>query len=101
MRPLMATVLTAAEVRRPPWRYDETTGVSVGPDGRPLALVDLEAETLTKVVGEPADDERIWALETVTRVVDEPADDERVWITATLGMALPPADDASTGLVSF
>jgi hypothetical protein len=120
MRPLMATVLEAAEVRSAPGRYDEAAGVSVGQDGRPLVLTAPEGETLTKVVNEPADDERIWAfetqtmtvnepaddarawaLETETRVVNEPADDERIWAAAGLNMALPPADDSSTGLVSF
>ncbi len=119
MRPLMATVLESAEVRPAPGRYDETAGVSLGRDGRPLALTVPEGETLTKVVNEPADDERIWAFETQTmvvhesadderiwafetqtRVVDEPADDERIWAAAS-SMALSPSDDASTGLVSF
>ena len=118
MRPLMATVLESAEVRPAPGRYDETAGVSLGRDGRPVALTVLKGETLTKVANEPADDERIWAFETQTmvvhesadderiwafetqtRVVDEPADDERIWAAAS--MDLPPSDDASTGLVSF
>jgi hypothetical protein len=116
----MATVLETAEARPAAGRYDETAGVSVGPDGLPLALTAPQGETVTKVadepaddaqtwaletetrvVNEPADDDRIWAFETQTMTVGEPADDDRIWVGAALSMALPPADDSSTGLVSF
>ena len=118
MRPLMATFLEVAEVRSRVGHYDELTGVTVGPDGRPLLFNGVGHETVTKVPDEPADDawawdldtpkqvadgpndHRIWAFETATRVADEPADDHTC-IDASNPPALPPSDDLATGVVSF
>ncbi len=99
MRPLMATFLDPVRGEVATGYYDERLAITLDAEGQPL-VERVRAETLTKVVDEPADDDRVWALETETRVVSEPADDDRIW-AESLQTGLPPADDTALGLVSF
>lgn len=119
MRPLMATFLDKVIGAVALGTYDERLSITLDARGHPF--VDIAgAETVTKVVSEPADDhrewsvgltltaapkedtddDRPWATATETRIPGEPADDERTW-TSEHDIALPPADDMAVGLVSF
>jgi hypothetical protein len=119
MRPLMATFLSPTVGQPPRGSYDQRLAITLDSDGSPLVETD-RPKTVTKVVAEPADDNRtwasvvtrsaaplepaddnpVWALKTLTRVVNEPTDDDRVWAEA-LETGLPLADDSAVGLVSF
>ena len=118
MRPLIARYFERAGDPPTVGAYDEGLAITLAQDGRPV--VDASgAETHTFVVKEPADDERVWALETVTKVVNEPADDDRVLAVETqtrvvnepadddrawaesLATGLSPVDDCASGSVSF
>ena len=100
MRPLMSTFLESARDEVEHGRYDDVRAITVDAGGNPIVR-HAPAETMTRVVNEPADDERAWALETITKVVNEPADDERAWTVAMLELAHLGVDDPATGLVSF
>ena len=94
MRPLMATILRAAETRPDVGRYDEAAGLTIGSDGRPLAMVHVLGETETRVRQEPTDPTDPWMFETATAVRNEPADDERTWAFETMTKVTgEPADD--------
>ena len=71
MRPLMATILRAAETRPDVGRYDEAAGLTIGSDGRPLAMVHVLGETETRVRQEPTDPTDPWMFETATAVRNE------------------------------
>ena len=120
MRPLMATVLRPAETRASIGRYDEAAGLTIGSDGRPLAMAYVLGETETRVRqeptdptdpwmfetatavrNEPPDDGQAWAFETFTEVRDESADDERTWAFETMTkVRSEPADDEQVWALS-
>lgn len=101
MRPLMAMVLKPAQWRPASGQYDEAAGLTIGNDGRPLALTHVLGETETRVRQEPTDPADPWMFETATAVRREPPDDEQPWAFETMTKVRnEPADDGQPWALS-